>query len=310
MKKLSAVLSALIAIAVGLYFGGMDHGQGDKPAAPVVAPNPAFAGHSHLGDGDPQPGGTVGAGLLPRLTGSGASQTGCSTKLISHNFSTRSSSPQMFVLHYTVSPNRAGTADVDGLRNFFDNPASEVSSHYLIDWEGHCLLIVPESLKAWTQGNYNSASISIEFIATGTESQEAWATKGDAGLRKGAKVVADSIRRNHIPYRFVNPSGCDVVPGITDHEKLECGNDHTDVEPNFPWKKFKRYLAAEMAPPKLCAKLQLTNGGKVRRTSAKFKSTEYKARLAVFQRAHRDQMAGILKKGDGSYGIKRVKVTC
>lgn len=314
MKRLSVLFSALIALAVGLYFNGMDEGMGDKPAtsAPVVAPAlaPSATLHSHLGDGDPQPGATVGAGLLPRFAGTGPSQAGCTTNLISHNFSTRSSSPSMFVLHYTVSPNVTGTGDVNGIRNFFDNPASEVSSHYVIDWEGHCLLIVPEARKAWTQGAYNSAAISIEFIARGTEAQADWASKGDAGLRKGAKVVADSLRRNNIPFRYVDPSGCDVVAGITDHDKLECGNVHHDVAPNFPWKKFKGYVAAEMEPPKKCVKLQLVDDGKVLRQSAKFRPSTYSDSLKKFQADKRGAMVNVLKNGDGGYGMKRVKVVC
>jgi hypothetical protein len=311
MKKLSAVLLALIAIAVGIFFSGMDQGEGDKPFVPrVAAPPPPAAMHSDLGDGDPQPGVSVGAGLLPRIASAGPSQAGCTTKLISHNFSTRSSSPSMFVLHYTVSRNRDGLSDVDGIRNFFDNPAAEVSSHYVIDWEGNCYLIVPESMKAWTQGAFNSDAISIEFIAFGDEPQADWASKGDAGLRRGARVVADSIRRNGIPFRYVDPSGCTAKPGITDHNKLECGNDHTDVEPNFPWKKFKRYVAAAMEPPKDCVRLSLTNGGEVLNRSAIFKPNEYRAALKRFEETRRDKMVGILKGGDGSYGIARVKVAC
>ena len=309
MKRHRVVLAA--AFTAALITGGVaQEVLEDRSVDP--APAPATTGpltHTHLGDGDPQPEHTVGT-VAPRLAGTGPSQAGCTTKLISNNFSERSTKPSMFVLHYTVSPNSVGTGDVDGIRNFFNNPDVEVSSHYVIDWEGHCLLIVPESKKAWTQGNFNSDSISIEFIATGSEPRATWADKGAAGLRKGAKVVAASIKRNGIPFRYVDPVDCTPKAGITDHEKLECGNNHFDVEPNFPWKKFKRYLAAEMEPPKRCVRLQLTNKGEVLRTSAKFKSTEYSASLREFLKNRHKQMVEILKEGDGSYGIQRVKVVC
>jgi hypothetical protein len=58
----------------------------------------------------------------------------------------------------------------------------------------------------------------------------------DADLPRG--VLADLMRdamRHGIPLRRVDPVGCNFIPGWTDHNALECGNNHTDVLPNFPW---------------------------------------------------------------------------
>lgn len=155
-------------------------------------------------------------------------QDGCRTSLV-RNYSSRGGvSPRLFVLHYTVSPNRPGRSDVDGITAYFNGPGSQASSHYVIDNEGHCNLIVPESMKAWTQGAFNPVSISSEQINTGSEASYA----GTAGLAKLAQVVSDSTARWNIPLRVGKTVGCTVVKaGVVDHDSLGCGNNHTDIKP-------------------------------------------------------------------------------
>lgn len=155
-------------------------------------------------------------------------QPGCETRLV-RNFSSRNGqSPRLWVLHYTVSANRPGRSDVDGITAFFNNSASQASSHYVIDNEGNCNLIVPEIQKSWTEGSFNPVSISVEVINTGSESSYA----GTAGLDKLAHVIADSAARWKIPVQRGATSGCTVTrAGIVDHDSLACGNNHTDIRP-------------------------------------------------------------------------------
>ena len=167
---------------------------------------------------------------LPIVTPDAApSQRGCVTRRVQNFSSRRGVRPRLFVMHYTVSPNRPGWGDVNAIAGLFDRPAFSASSHYIIDSEGHCLYIVRESDKAWTQATANPVSISIEVINSGKEGRLA----GPAGLAKIGRVVADSTRRWEIPLRVGKVSGCRVVQaGVVDHRALgPCGGGHVDVSP-------------------------------------------------------------------------------
>lgn len=322
MRLMWVALLTFLAVCTAAVAGC---GGGDpapvSPTVPLVAPvglpgvypeAPAESqlDHTNLGGGDSRD--VVGerpiGDIPPELPLASPSQAGCVTKLISHNTSSRTASPSMFVLHYTVSANRAGWSDMDAIWSWFNNSASQVSSHYIIDWEGHCYLIVPEATKAWTQGAFNSSSISIEFIATGSEPQSEWASDGDAGLRKGAKVAAASMKRWHIPLRYVDPAECNVVAGVTDHNALECGNSHHDVTPNFPWTKFKGYLAA--AYHGTCYRFQIRDGDKVLQQSKKVRKDGRKRRLNGFLDSYDDLLLKRLGRDDHVLTLKQVKVVC
>lgn len=174
--------------------------------------------------------------LAPSITGpvplASANQPGCLTRQINHNYSYRNGvRPSLIVPHLTVSPNTAGTGDVFSIDAFFDRPATQASSNYVIDSEGNCLLMVPESLKAWAQANYNGATAcSIEVINTGNEARYA----GTAGMNKIAKVIHDCAARWNIPLRRGAVSGGSVVrSGVIDHFHLgPAGGGHFDVH-NF-----------------------------------------------------------------------------
>lgn len=180
-------------------------------------------------------------------------QRGCKTDLVRNHSSRNGARPALLVAHFTVSANRDGWGDVDAIVDYFDNARAQASSTYVIDFEGNCAYIVPETAKPWTQGYFNPWSISIEFIATGQE--RVW---DERALRKGARVFADAAARWGIPIRRAKTSGCQIVSaGVTDHDALGCGNNHTDVKPYFPMAKFIRYVraAASASKPKyrVCA---------------------------------------------------------
>lgn len=174
----------------------------------------------------------------PRITRgpplASAHQAGCLTRAIPANWSYRTGvRPSLVVLHYTVSPNRAGWSDVNSIVAFFSRSAVQASSNYVIDAEGHCVLMVPESEKAWAQAGFNSATAcSIEVINTGSESTYVGSRSGP-GEKKLAQVVHDCEGRWHIPNRRGAVSGC--VPtrsGVVDHYTLGgCGGGHHDVHP-------------------------------------------------------------------------------
>lgn len=156
-------------------------------------------------------------------------QAGCRTALVRNQSSRNGARPALLVLHYTVSSERPGWSDVNAIVSWFDDPRSQASSHYVIDREGHCALLVPETAKAWTQAAFNPWSISVEAIGTGREPDYL----DGAGLRKLATVFADAAERWGIPVRRGAVSGCRVVrSGIVDHDQLgACGGGHHDIRP-------------------------------------------------------------------------------
>lgn len=136
--------------------------------------------------------------------------------------------PVRIVVHTTESHNRPGRGDIDSIREWFDNPASQASSHVVVDMEGHSTTCVPDTSKAWTQASYNSTSLSIEFV--GVAAGNEWTL---AGLKKGAKFAAFWCRKYGIPVKW------SVSNGICGHKDLgEAGGGHVDPGPKFPKLRF------------------------------------------------------------------------
>lgn len=184
------------------------------------------------------------AGRLPAPREENLRGVSCRTDFSGGVWSSRNGvRPTEWILHYTVSANRPGWSDVEAIENYFSNTRVG-SSHFIVDFEGHCLKMVRGSDKAWTQGNANPWALSVEIIATGSESAAQWKASPlfkRQILAKLSRGVMDSWR---IPIRRVDPVGCVFPAGWSDHNHLECGNDHHDVNPHFPFKVFARQLKA------------------------------------------------------------------
>ena len=178
----------------------------------------------------------------------GAQNYSCPYRPVRNRSSRGGAKVRLAVLHYTVSPNRPGTGDMAAIRGLFDRRSFSASSTYLMDFEGHCWQLVPESQKPWTQGNLNPWSISIEIIATGRESRAQWLAAPI--FRRGilASLWRDVHRRHGLPLRRGSAPGCGVTrTGWADHDQLGCGNNHTDVRPSFPYAVFQRQLTGPAA---------------------------------------------------------------
>ncbi|MFD2055689.1 N-acetylmuramoyl-L-alanine amidase [Mesorhizobium calcicola] len=90
---------------------------------------------------------------------------------VSPNFGPRRDTfrPDMIVLHYT------GMSTGAGAEAWLCDPASEVSSHYLVHENGHVVQMVRESDRAWHAGksswfgraDINSCSVGIEIVNPG-----------------------------------------------------------------------------------------------------------------------------------------------
>jgi hypothetical protein len=229
----AAVVAALLAL---LAAAGLIQATGDTappPAAPSAVPTsappasaPPGARIGHLHEGLAQPGDRE-LGRLPATGERTAGIRGCVTDFNQHNFSTRGTAhAQLLVAHWTASPNVAGWADVNGNKDWLNRPTTKASSHFIIDFEGHCVYTVPITLKAWTQANANPYSVSIEFVGTGREpglSPEA--------IAKGGLVFGQVARQLHIPLRRGASSNCvPTTSGMVDHKSFgACGGGHPDI---------------------------------------------------------------------------------
>jgi hypothetical protein len=76
-----------------------------------------------------------------------------------NNFSSRSSSINSIVLHYTTSRN------VNGSISHFQNEDSQVSAHYIVSQDGEIYQLVRDADKAWHCRGFNETSIGIEHSA-------------------------------------------------------------------------------------------------------------------------------------------------
>lgn len=158
-----------------------------------------------------------------------ASFPGCRTRIVANRSSRRGVAPRLLVAHITVSPNRPGWSDVDGITAYFNRPSTQASSHFVVDAEGHCNYIVPINEKSWTEAAGNPVSVSWEIINTGREGRLLDA----AGYKALGEQMARVGRLLSIPLRKGKVSGCRVArSGIVMHKDFgQCGGGHVDITP-------------------------------------------------------------------------------
>lgn len=92
---------------------------------------------------------------------------------LSPNFGARRDGlrPELVVIHYTAM------TDCAAAQQRLCDPQAEVSAHYLIDYDGQVIALVPEQARAWHagagewrgRGDVNSRSIGIELANNGAE---------------------------------------------------------------------------------------------------------------------------------------------
>jgi hypothetical protein len=176
-------------------------------------------------------------GVGPGKAPAGAQNYRCERHYVENAWNRAAGSTvSMFVLHFTVS----SPGSLQSIWRLFNTPSFAASSHLGLELDGECELWVPYTMKAGTQGAFNSASESVEIICCPKTdlSRKEWLDTPI--IRRGilANIVADRLRIRGLPARLVDPEGCTPKAGVTDHDRLECGNSHWDVGKNFPWDVF------------------------------------------------------------------------
>lgn len=159
------------------------------------------------------------------------------------NRSSRRGAPiQAIAVHSTESQDLKGTTDdLRSVRSWFNNPASDASSHIGIDGQGNTELWVPSTEKAWTILQLNDRTLNIEFIGRSAQTSKDWE---DEQIKQGARWVAYWAIRFDLPIQkgvVRNVNGYPVISkkGVIRHSDLTHAGfgDHEDPGANFPMRK-------------------------------------------------------------------------
>lgn len=146
-------------------------------------------------------------------------------------------------VHSTESQDLKGTKDdLRGVRSWFNNPASNASSHVGIDGSGNTEVWVRSNRKAWTIGAANGFTCNIEFIGRASQSKAEWE---EVQIKEGAKWAAYWCVKYKIPaqkgnVRNINGLCVCTRKGIIRHSDVTAAGfgSHTDPGPNFPMARF------------------------------------------------------------------------
>lgn len=156
------------------------------------------------------------------------SYPGCRDRFVQNQSSRGGVRPRQIWMHYTVSPNRPGRSDVDGITAYFDRGSTAASSHFVVDRDGNCNYIVPTYRKAWTQAAGNPIAISFEIINTGREAPFMKA----AGYRRVGRTIARLGRQYGIPLHRGSRGCSGSRKGIVQHaDGGLCAGGHHDIGP-------------------------------------------------------------------------------
>lgn len=194
---------------------------------------------------------------LPPVQPAGAQNYSCPAAPVV-NQSALTESRKGVALHFTVS----APGSLLSIRSLFNTPSFGASSNYGFEpYNQRCQQWVPDNRKAWAQLSANSAYISIE-IMTFDRTRAEWLDTTMLKTGSLAALVRDKARAVGAPLRLVDPVGCTWLMGITDHDRLECGNTHYDVGKNFPWDVFMAQVrrgvhVASKAARKMCRSYNL-----------------------------------------------------
>ena len=165
------------------------------------------------------------------------------TTYIVRNQSERRAAVCQIAVHSTESQDIPDSRDdIRSIRNWFDNPVSNASSHVGIDGDGHTEVWVRSNRKAWTIGAANGFTVNIEFLGRAAQPKSAWE---EAQLKEGAKWAAYWGIKYGIPMqkgyvRGINGLCVPTKKGIIRHSDVTAAGfgDHGDPGPNFPMARF------------------------------------------------------------------------
>lgn len=134
------------------------------------------------------------------------------------------------VIHATRSGQSMNPNELEGTLNWFKNPVSEVSSHWLIGRQGQKIRIIPDDKQAWHAGEHNPVMWGIEL------EQGVWAD----GFTKQQIDALVAVCRGYVTDFGVPPIHSLSQGGFTGHEETPQGRRVGKSDPGtlFPWEQF------------------------------------------------------------------------
>ena len=180
-------------------------------------------------------------------------------------FSERGVVPRWLILHST-----AGGSTAEAIASWFQNPAAQVSAHYVIGRDGVVVQCVREGQAAWANGpisgpagksgdgvhhdawwdnsplwggapNPNPVTISIEHVKPSLDNSDVLTEPQRAS---SFALIKHICQRNNIPMRQANASG-----GITGHFSMDPVSRSRCPGP-YPWSELWSYLKGGDMPNK------------------------------------------------------------
>lgn len=153
----------------------------------------------------------------------------------SPNYSSRGGASVRLIVLHTAE----GATTIESLGNFFASSSSGVSSHVGIDDQAGVVgEYVRRGDKAWTQGNANPVSVSVELCAFSSWSSSQWG-QHEAMLENCARWIAEEAKQFGIPITRLSASQAQGSGrGVCQHVDLgSWGGGHWDCGGSFPMDK-------------------------------------------------------------------------
>lgn len=160
-----------------------------------------------------------------------------STARFDRNGSPRNHPLELGVIHDTESGDLKGVGDINGVIQWWRNPASGGAAPLVIDAEGNSGLTGRLDYKMPHVGHFNYNSIGIELIGRATFSRLLWLGR-DKQLHRAARWMAWINKSQGLPLERgkIDPKTREVlVKGWMMHRDFRgLGTDHSDPGPFFP----------------------------------------------------------------------------
>jgi len=152
--------------------------------------------------------------------------------ILSPNYSSRSGSAVRLIVLHTAE----GALTYQSLGSYFQNPASQVSSHVGIDDTPNTVgQYVNRGDKAWTAANANPVAVQAELCAFAAWTVADW-NAHPTMLQNTAQWIAEEAAAFGIPLTKLTPAQAQGSSrGICQHRDLGAwGGNHTDCGSAFP----------------------------------------------------------------------------
>ena len=167
--------------------------------------------------------------------------------IFSPNYSSRGGSAVRLIVLHTAE----GATTYQSLGSYFQNPASQVSSHVGIDDTPNTVgQYVDRGQKAWTAANANPVAIQAEMCAFAAWDIATWNSHQNM-LKNCAAWIAEEAKAFGIPLTKLSPAEAQGSGrGICQHRDLGAwGGNHSDCGNSFPIDQVIAWAGGSTPPP-------------------------------------------------------------